>query len=105
MQKLKFEKKIVESKKDEAPAKLAEAKGSETRHTKLPKLESYPSNVHCVLRYDQSGIYQCLRGIRFHRLITGQNRLVFYKNNIWDHPTCFLHEYLRIFISFNALSS
>ena len=37
-QKLEFEKKIEESKKNQAPAKLAEAKGSETRHTKLPKL-------------------------------------------------------------------
>ena len=37
-QKHEFEKKIGESKKNQAPAKLAEAKGSETRHTKLPKL-------------------------------------------------------------------
>ena len=37
-QKLEFERKIEESKKNHAPAKLAEAKGSETRHTKLPKL-------------------------------------------------------------------
>ena len=59
--------------------------------------ESYPTNVHCARRYDRRhfqgprkyGIYQYLREIRFHRLITGQNRLVFYKNNIWDHPTCF----------------
>ena len=51
------------------------------------------------------GIYQYLQEIRFHRLITGQNRLVFYKNNVWDHPSCFLHGYVRTFISFNALSS
>ena len=51
------------------------------------------------------GIYQYLQGIRFHQLITGQNRLVFHKDNIWDHPACFLHGYLRTFISFNALSS
>ena len=37
-QKLEVEKKIEESKNNQAPAKLAEAKGSETMHTKLPKL-------------------------------------------------------------------
>ena len=37
------------------------------------------------------GIYQYLQRIHFHRLITGQNRLVFHKNNIWDHPACFMH--------------
>ena len=105
MQKVKFEKKIVESKKNQAPAKLAEVKGSEPRHTKLPKLNSYASNMNCALRYDQSGICQYLQGIRFRRLLTGQNRLVFHKNNIWDHPTCFLHGCLRTFISFKALSS
>ena len=51
------------------------------------------------------GIYQYLQGIHFHRLTTWQNRLVFHKNSIWDHPTCFLHGYLRTFISFKALSS
>ena len=52
------------------------------------------------------GIYQYLQEIRFHRLTTGQNRLVFLqKNNIWDHPTCFLHGYLMTFVSFIALSS
>ena len=88
-----------------------------TRWSKKLKLiivkESYPTNVHCARRYDQSpfsgprkyGLYQYLQGIRFHRLIIGQNRLGFYKNNIWDHPTCFMHGYLRTFISVNALSS
>ena len=38
-QKLEFEKKIEESKKNQAPAKLAEAKGSETRGVYKPKTE------------------------------------------------------------------
>ena len=40
------------------------------------------------------GIYQYLQEIRFHRLITGQTSLGFYKNNTWDHPTCFMHWYV-----------
>ena len=51
MQKLKFEKKIVESKKNQVRAKLAEAKGSETRHTKLPKLKSL-THPMCIARLD-----------------------------------------------------
>ena len=75
---------------------------------------SYPSNVHCTLRYDQSPFsgppkvwnlsistrnpYPSVNNT------TKQARFL-HRNNIWDHPTCFLHGFLMTFIRFNALSS
>ena len=55
-EKLEFEEKIEESMKNHAPAKLAEARSSETRHTKLPKFTIAKFHGSCKTGY-ASGIF------------------------------------------------
>ena len=73
--------------------------------------ESYPSNVHCALRYGQSPFSRPRKVSnlsistrnRFHRLTTKhttKQARFFHKNNIWDHPTCFLRGYFDDFYKF-----
>ena len=75
--------------------------------------ESFPTNVHCARRNEQSPfsgppkVWNLSISTRnpFPSVNNRTKQARFYKNNIWDHPTCFLHGYLWTFTSFNALSS
>ena len=75
--------------------------------------ESYPTNVHCASTYDQSPfsgppkVWNLSISTRnpFPSVNNRTKQARFLQNNIWNHPTCFMHGYLRTFLSFNALSS